>query len=144
MQIDFVYKFIIFLLFYSIFQLSVGMINKLYMPQNKSYEELSNTQKFLATMRFYDNIIGTIIIVYVLINCRKYINGLTILFFVSLLISNITYFLVIKGYIYIFIDKSQRNKEIVDFIESPIDPVQNACNLFLVIYIVFKLFFTKV
>jgi len=144
MQIDFVYKFIIFLLFYSIFQLSVGMINRLYMPQNKSYEELTNTQKFLATMRFYDNIIGTIIIVYVLINCRKYINGLTILFFVSLLISNITYFLVIKGYIYIFIDKSQRNKEIVDFIESPIDPVQNACNLFLVIYIVFKLFFTKV
>ena len=144
MQIDFVYKFIIFLLFYSIFQLSVGMINKLYMPQNKSYEELTNTQKFLANMRFYDNIIGTIIIVYILINYRKYINGLTILFFVSLLISNITYFLVIKGYIYIFIDKSQRNKEIIDFIESPIDPVQNACNLFLVIYIVFKLFFTKV
>ena len=144
MQIDFVYKFIIFLLFYSIFQLSVGMINKLYMKQNKSYEELTNTQKFLANMRFYDNIIGTIIIVYILINYRKYINGLTILFFVSLLISNIIYFLVIKGYIYIFIDKSQRNKEIVDFIESPIDPVQNACNLFLVIYIVFKLFFTKV
>jgi len=144
MQIDFVYKFIIFLLFYSIFQLSVGMINRLYMPQNKSYEELTNTQKFLATMRFYDNIIGTIIIVYILINYRKYINGLTILFFVSLLISNIIYFLVIKGYIYIFIDKSQRNKEIIDFIESPIDPVQNACNLFLVIYIVFKLFFTKV
>ena len=144
MQIDFVYKFIIFLLFYSIFQLSVGMINKLYMPKNKSYEELTNTQKILATIRFYDNIIGTIIIVYILINYRKYINGLTILFFVSLLISNITYFLVIKGYIYIFIDKSQRNKEIVDFIESPIDPVQNACNLFLVIYIVFKLFFTKV
>jgi hypothetical protein len=114
------------------------------MPKNKSYEELTNTQKILATIRFYDNIIGTIIIVYILINYRKYINGLTILFFVSLLISNIIYFLVIKGYIYIFIDKSQRNKEIVDFIESPIDPVQNACNLFLVIYIVFKLFFTKV
>ena len=60
------------------------------------------------------------------------------------LISNIRYFLLVKGYIYIFIDKSQRNKEIVDFIESPIGTFQNACNLFLVIYIVFKLYFTKV
>ena len=67
MQIDFVYKFIIFLLFYSIFQLSVGMINKLYMPKNKSYEELTNTQKILATIRFYDNIIGTIIIIMIFI-----------------------------------------------------------------------------
>jgi hypothetical protein len=114
------------------------------MPQKKPYEELTNTQKFLVTMRFYDNIIGTIIIVYILINCRKYINGLTILFFVSLLISNITYFLIVKEYIYIFIDKSQRNKEIVNFIDSPIGTIQNACNLLLVIYIVFKLFFTKV
>ena len=144
MPTDFVYNFIIFSLFYSIFQLSISIINKFYVPQNKPYEELTNTQKILTTMRFYDNIFGTIIVVYILINYRKYVNGLTILFFVSLLISNIRYFLLVKEYIYIFIDKSQRNKEIVDFIESPIGTFQNACNLFLVIYIVFKLYFTKV
>jgi hypothetical protein len=144
MPTDFVYNFIIFSLFYSIFQLFIGIINKFYVPQNKPYEELTNTQKILTTMRFYDNIFGIIIVVYILINYRKYVNGLTILFFVSLLISNIRYFLLVKEYIYIFIDKSQRNKEIVDFIESPIGTVQNVCNLFLVIYIVFKLYFTKV
>ena len=143
MKGDEVYSFMIFLLFFIIFELIVAIVNQFYVPENKTYEELTPTQKMLSTLRFYLNIIQLSILIYTLFNYSKYLNSLTILLIVSILIASIRYFLFAREYIYYFVDKTDKNGIIVDFIEGPFGKAQNIGILFLLIYIVIKLYFFK-
>jgi hypothetical protein len=143
MKGDAVYSFMIFLIFFIIIELIVAIINQYYVPLRKNYDELTPTQKMLSTLRFYLNVIELNILIYTLFKYGEYLNSLTILLVVSILIACIRYFLFAREYIYYFVDKTEKNNIIVDFIEGPFGKAQNIGIVVLLIYIVIKLYFFK-
>jgi len=144
MKGDLVYSFIVYLLISIIVELVVAITNQFYVPLDKKYEELTPTQKILSQTRLYLNIIEVFVISYVLFNYSKYLNILTIILLVSILIACSRYFLFAKGLIYYFVNKTEKNTTIFNFIEGPIGKIQNFGITILLIYIVIKVFFFKV
>jgi hypothetical protein len=144
MKSDSVYNFMIFLLVFIIIELIVAVTNQIYVPFGKKYEELTVTQKILSNLRFYFNIVETILLTYVLFNYSKYLNNWTILLLVSILIACMRYFLFGLGLIYYFVDKTKKNYIIVDFIEETIGKIQNIGIILLLVYIVIRIYFYKI
>jgi hypothetical protein len=144
MRNDSVYNFIVYLLIFIIIELLVAIVNQYHVPHDKKYEDLTIIQKILSTLRFHFNIIETIIIFYVLLNYGKYLNYLTLLLFVSILFACFRYFLFALGLIYKFVDKTERNESIVNFIERKFGKIQNIGIVLLLIFIVFRIYYFKV
>lgn len=144
MKGEFVYISLTFLLIFIIFELAVAITNQYYVPRDKKYEELNTIQKILATLRFYFNIIETILIIYFLFYFYDYLNNATIFLLVSILLACLRYFFFELELIYYFVNKSERNLKRVDFIEGTFGKIQNISILLLLIYIIITIYFFKI
>jgi hypothetical protein len=144
MKSDLVYNFMILLLIFIIIELSIAVTNQIYVPLDKQYKDLTPTQKILVELRFYFNIIETVLLSYTLFNYSEYLNGLTILLLVSILIACFRYFLFGLGLIYHFVNKTKKNTIIVDFIEDTLGKYQNIGIIILLTYIIVRIYFYKI
>ena len=144
MKGEFVYISLTFLLIFIIFELAVAITNQYYVPRDKKYEELNTIQKILATLRFYFNIIETILIIYFLFYFYDYLNNATIFLLVSILLACFRYFFFELELIYYFVNKSERNLKRIDFIEGTFGKIQNISILLLLIYIIITIYFFKI
>jgi hypothetical protein len=144
MKSDSVYNFMIFLLIFIIIELSIAVTNQIYVPHGKKYQDLTLTQKILSNLRFYFNIVEVILLSYVLYNYSKYLNWLTILLLVTILIACVRYFLFGLELIYFFVNKTNKNDIIVNFIEETVGKIQNIGIILLLIYIVLRIYFYKI
>jgi hypothetical protein len=144
MKSDFVYNFMTILLIFIIIELTIAIANQNYVPLDKKYKDLTITQKILSNLRFYFNIVETFLISYILFNYSKYLNSLTILLLVSILIGCVRYFFFGLGLIYFFIDKTKKNDTIVYFIEDIFGKIQNTGIMILLIYIIIRIYFYKI
>jgi hypothetical protein len=144
MKGDDVYTLMTNLLIFVIIELAVAVTNQFYVPRHKKYEELTVIQKILVNLRFYFNIIETILITYVLFNYHSYLNYLTILLLVSILLACIRYFLFALEWIYYFINKTKKNIAAIEFIEGTFGKIQNIGILLLLIYIVIQIYFFRI
>lgn len=144
MKGEFVYNFLTLLIIFIIIELIIAIINQYYVPPDVKYDQLTITQKILSNLRFYFNIIETILIFYVLFYYYNFLNNLTILLLVSILIACFRYFLFALGLIYYFIDKTERNTKIVEFIEGPIGKTQNKGIALLLFFIIIRIYIFKI
>jgi len=143
MNNSYIFNLLTLLLFFVLIEVFVAIINQYYVPDEKPYNELTTTQKILKQLRFYFNIIETIMISVFLFYYGKFLNWLTILFLVSMLISAFRYFLFALQLVYYFVNKTEKNMIIVDFIEKTFGKIQNWTNFILIVIIIARIYFFK-
>jgi len=144
MKGDLVYNYMTNLLIFITIEFAVAIITQFYVPRDKTYEELSYPERFLTTLRFYLNIIEVIVVAYALVNFSKYLNLVTNIFLISILLACLRYFLFAAKFIYYFIDETKRNANIVDFMEGTFGIIQNLTIFFLLAFTVIRIYFSNV
>ena len=144
MKGDQVYNFMIGLVIFIAADMIVALINQFYVPYDGTkYEELTFIQKILYSLRFYFNIVQIILVTYTLYFYSKYLNYLTILLIVLVWLASARYFLFALKLIYYFINKTEKNDIIIEFIEGTLGKVMNSGILILLIYLIIKIYFLK-
>lgn len=144
MKLDLVYNFMSILLIFFVIEAAIAITTQYYVPIDKPYEELTKTQKVLWTMRFYLNIIEATLIIYALYNYSSYLNNYAILLLVLILIACLRYFFFAYGLIYYFIDKTENNIKVVNFIEGPIGKIQNIIIFLLLSFLALRIYFYEI
>jgi hypothetical protein len=144
MKGDNVYFLMTVLIIAIIVELSVALLNQYYVPYDKKYNELTPIQKVLSSMRFYFNIIESLVVIYVLFNYSSYFNHLFILLLVFILLACARYFFFELGLGYYFVERSKRNYIIFDFMEETFGKLQNIAILFLLMVIIVRIYIFKI
>ena len=135
------YLFLIYFTIILFVKLIIDLIVEMHFP---TYENLDNDTPFwknLAKIKDIFNSALIIVILYLLFFVK--LNIFIIFLLLICLSSAIEYFLITKGYIFLFIEENSTSYKIVKNIDMYFDKIQNICLLIYVSYLLLRIFAPK-